>query len=95
MWQMDSKYPVMYFFKANGEYAGNRTITRAIMSKNLFGKYSYFSKVEWKFFGYGYNGIVYPSKEDIIQASEEFLSLLLPVMEKDHWPDWEKANSKK
>jgi hypothetical protein len=94
MWQMDSKYPVMYFFKANGQYASNRTITRAIMSKNLFGKYSYFSKVEWKFYGHSNSGIVYPTKKEMVQASEKFLSVVLSVMEKEHWPDWENLDSR-
>lgn len=89
MWKMDSKYAVVYFFKANGEYTGNRTITRAVMSKNIFGKYSYLSKVELKFFGYVHGSIIYPNKEEMIPASEKFLSALLPVMERDHWPDWE------
>ena len=94
MWQMDSKYGVMYFFNANGEYAGNRTSTRAVMSKNIFGKYSYLSKVELKFFGYGHGGIIFPNKEETIQASEKFLSVLLPVMERNHWPDWEQTKKK-
>jgi hypothetical protein len=93
MWKMDSKYAVMYFFKANGQYAGNRTSTRAIMSKNIFGKYSYLSKVELKFFGYGQGGIVYPNKEEMIQASEKLLSVVLPIIEKNHWPDWEQAKN--
>jgi hypothetical protein len=94
MWQMDSKYGVMYFFNANGKYAGNRTSTRAVMSKNIFGKYSYLSKVELKFFGYGHGGIIFPGKEDMIRASEKFLSVLLPVMERNHWPDWEQTKKK-
>ena len=95
MWQTRSRYPVLYFFKANGAYAGSRTETRAIMGKNLFGKYSYFSKVEWKFHGGGPGGRIYPNEEETIAASEKLLSVLLPVMERDHWPDWAKANSEK
>ena len=33
------------------------------------------------------------SKKEIIEASEKFLSILLDVMDKEFWPDWEKANS--
>lgn len=91
IWKMDSKFRVMYFFNANGEYAGNRTSTRAVMSKNIFGKYSYLSKVELKFFGYGHGGIIFPDKEEMIRASEKFLSVLLPIIESNHWPDWEKT----
>jgi hypothetical protein len=95
MWERGSRYPVLYFFKTNGAYAGSRTETRAIMGKNLFGKYSYFSKVEWKFHGRGTGGRIYPNKEEAIAVSGKFLSTLLPVMERDHWPDWEKANSER
>ncbi len=95
MWERGSRYPVLYFFKTNGAYAGSRTETRAIMGKNLFGKYSYFSKVEWKFHGRGTGGRIYPNKEEAIAVSGKLLSVLLPVMERDHWPDWEKANSER
>ena len=93
MWQVASEFPVMYFFHANGKYSGSRTETRKIMGKNLLGKYSYFAKVEWKFYGRGYSGAIYPDKKEIIEASEKFLSILLDVMDKEFWPDWEKANS--
>ncbi len=94
IWQQDSKFSVMYFFHVNGQYSGTRTETRKIMGKNLFGKYSYFAKVEWKFYGRNRNSLVYPDKEDALAASEKFLSVLLTVMDKDIWPDWENANSK-
>jgi len=95
MWEADSKYPVLYFFRANGKYAGSRTETRRIMGENIFGKYSYFSKVEWMFFGNRYGRRIYPDKKEAITASEKLLSVLLPVMERDHWPDWDKADSEK
>jgi len=95
MWQVSSKFPVMYLFHANGTYSGSRTETRKIMGKNLFGKYSYFAKVEWKFYGHGYRGATYPDKKKMIEASEKFFSVLLDVMDKEFWPDWEKANSDK
>jgi len=95
MWQVSSKFPVMYFFHANGEYSGSRTETRKIMGKNLLGKYSYFAKVEWKFYGRGYRGNVYPDKKEIVEASEKFFSVLLDIMDKEFWPDWDKANPDK
>ena len=95
MWEADSKYPVLYFFRANGKYAGSRTETRKIMGENIFGKYSYFSKVEWMFFGNRYGRRIYPDKKEAITASEKLLSVLLPIMERDHWPDWDKADSEK
>ena len=77
---------MLYFFKANGEYANGRTGTRAIMAKNFSCKYSYFSKVEWKFSGTGS-----PSVTDIEEASVKLMRILLPLLETQHWPDWEKA----
>jgi len=88
-WQASSRYPVLYFFKANGEYSGSRGETREVLGKNLLGKYSYFSKVEFTFYGSAFGRNVYPDGEEFILACEKFLSLLLPVMEKDYWPDWE------
>jgi hypothetical protein len=92
IWQANSKYGVLYFFKVNGAYAGSRTEARAIMGRNLFGKYSYFSKVEWKFYGGGPGGKIFPDKAEAIAASGKLLSAVLPVMERDHWPNWARAN---
>lgn len=92
VWMSDLKYPVLYFFKANGKFASSRTGTRAIMGKNLFGTYSYFSKVEWKFYGMGPGGMIYGNKADVLSASARLLSVILPLLETEHWPDWEKAN---
>lgn len=87
VWDPQSGFSVLYFFKANGEYAEGRSGTRFIMSKNFFCKYSYFSKVEWKFSGTGTT----PTVDEIVQASEKLMSVLLPLLETQHWPDWEKA----
>ncbi len=92
VWMSDLKFGVMYFFKANGKFASSRAGTRAIMGKNLFGTYSYFSKVEWKFYGKGPGSIIYGNKADVLSAGEKLISLLLPLLETEHWPDWEKAN---
>jgi len=92
IWRTNSKYGVLYFFNTNGAYAGSRTEARAIMGRNLFGKYSYFSKVEWKFYGGGPAGEVFPDKAEAIGASERLLSVVLPIIEKDHWPDWARVN---
>ncbi len=95
IWTSSVKFARLYFFKANGQYAGSRGETRKIMGQNFFGKYSYFCKVEWQFYGYGLTGRIDPTKDETIEASERFLSVLLPVLERDYWPDWDKANSKK
>lgn len=87
----ETRFSVQYVFKANGEFCGGRTQTRAVLGKNFFCKYSYFAKIEWKFYGTDYSGIVNSDKEQTIEASRKLLSTLIPVLEEDHWPDWEKA----
>ncbi len=89
IWQTDAEFMVLYFFRVNGQYRGNRTETRIALGTNLRSEYSYFSKVEIKFFN---SRGSYPSKEETIAAAEEFLSAVLPVLENDHWPDLESAN---
>lgn len=86
-------FNVFYFFKVNGKYAGNRDACRGVMQANLFSKYSYFSKVEWKFYNKTPSGMaIYPKMNEARQASEKLLNVLMPVLEQNHWPDWEKAN---
>lgn len=82
----NSNFSVLYLFNVNGEYCGTREATRAILNKNFLGKYSYFSKVEWKFFNNSMDKQVCPEKEEAIRASERLLSVLLPILERDHWP---------
>ena len=96
LWSAEVKFDVLYFFKVNGEYAGSRDACRSHLQANLFSKYSYFSKVEWKFYNISsVNAAIYPNKDEVIKASEKLLSVLVPVLEKNHWPDWKKANEKK
>jgi hypothetical protein len=80
-----TSFPVLYTFNANGEY-GDRDDTRKALNRNLFGKYSYFSKVEWKFFNRATGRITYPNKQEALTASEKLLTFILPVLEKEHWP---------
>jgi hypothetical protein len=80
-----SSFPIMYTFSANGKY-GDRDDVRKALNKNLFGKFSYFSKVEWKFFNSTSGRIIYPNKQEAIAASEKLLSITLPVLEKEYWP---------
>jgi hypothetical protein len=88
----DIQYYVSYLFHANGKYSGSRTETRKILGQNFFSKYSYFSKVEWKFYGIDAFGHIYPDRQQVVQASEKLLQILLPVLERNHWPDWDAAN---
>jgi hypothetical protein len=84
LWRNSKKFPVLYLFRVNGEYAGSREEARITLNKNLFHKNSYFSKVEIVF----NQGSVSVSKEDAITASEKLLAVILPVLEKDYWPEW-------
>lgn len=85
IWGAGSEFSVCYLLRVNGQYAGNRTSARNIMAKNLFGKYSYFSKVEWRFRGnYGSANSIKTT-----QASKKLLEAILPVLEENHWPNIE------
>ncbi|HOK96384.1 MAG TPA: hypothetical protein PK052_06410 [Anaerohalosphaeraceae bacterium] len=90
----EDNFSVQYFFHANGRYCGDRTQTRLVLGSNWFSKYSYFCKVEWKFYGADAFGVVYPSQEQTLEASRRLLARLLPELEANHWPDWEAANAK-
>jgi hypothetical protein len=79
-----SRVPVVYVFRVNGEYAVDRNEARVILNKNLFGKSSYFSKVELVF----NQGSESLSKEQILAHAEKCLAVLLPVLESEHWPAW-------
>jgi hypothetical protein len=85
-WISSTKFPVLYLFNTNGVYASNREDTRMILNRNIFGKFSYFCKVEWKFFNKRVGALVYPRKEETVTASQKLLSVILPVLEKEHWP---------
>jgi len=89
-WSVGSKFPVLYLFRVNGEYKGNRKDARLTLNKNIRGQYSYFSKVEWKFFNMRYGTMTYPGNKEAIAASEKLLAVILPILEKEHWPTWEK-----
>ena len=65
----------------NGEYVNTRTEARIILGKNIRGRHSYFSKVELVF-----NQTEVPSNEEAVQTAEKVLSVLLPLLEQEHWP---------
>jgi len=85
LWQRNGKFPVLYFFKVNGEYAASREEARVALNKNLFRKSSYFCKVELIF----NQTLIPPNKEQAIKAGEKLLAVILPILETKHWPDWE------
>ena len=81
--QSGIRVPNVYFFRVNGQYAGSREEARIALNKNLFGKHSYFCKVELVFNA----GSAAPNKEETIGASEKLLCVILPILEQKHWPD--------
>jgi hypothetical protein len=81
--QGDGEFPVLYLFRVNGEYAGDRDSARLALNRNLFSQYAYFCKIELVF----NQGYVAPTKAAATEASEKLLSVLLPTLEQEHWPD--------
>jgi hypothetical protein len=79
------QFPVVYLFRVNGEYAGSRDDARMALNKNIFSKHSYFCKVELVF----NQSAAAPDQKDAVAASERILAVLLPVLEKEHWPNVE------
>ncbi len=91
VWETESVFAVMYTFKVNGVYRGSRDATRLVLGTNR-SKYSYYAKVEWRFFGSGnIGGRIYPSREEAAEGSKKLLSVILGELERSHWPDWEEA----
>jgi hypothetical protein len=77
------RFGVLYFFRVNGRYQGNRDNARMALNGNIFSRYSYFSKVELAF----NQTLTIPTKDEVIAASERLLTVILPVLEQDYWPD--------
>ena len=90
-WGSGTRFAILYLFNVNGVYANNREDVRMILSKNIFGKHSYFCKVEWKFFGNRFGVQIYPGKAEALAASKKLLSIILPVLEEKYWPIMEKG----
>jgi hypothetical protein len=83
LWQSGIRIPNVYFFRVNGQFAGSREEARIALNKNLFGKHSYFCKVELVFNA----GPAQPNKEEAIGACEKLLAVIVPILERKHWPD--------
>ena len=90
-WQRESKFSVLYLFKVNNVYGNSRNHARAVLNANLFLPYSYFSKVEWTFMRAS-NRRTYPPIGQAALASEKMLNVILPILESDHWPNWDEVN---
>ena len=87
-WQRDSKFSVFYLFNVSGTYAGSREDSRVILNKSILRKFCYFCKIEWLFLS-GSGVRTYPSKEEAVRAGQKLLNVILPVLEREHWPVWE------
>ena len=85
LWQNRVRIPNLYFFRVNGKYAGSREEARIALNKNLFGESSYFCKVELVF----NRSSAVPGKEAAVRASEKLLAVILPILEREHWPRWQ------
>ena len=90
IWYRSTKFSVFYVFSVNRLYANSRDGARLALNRNIFSKHSYFSKVEWDFLTNS-GAKSYMSKEEAVAASEKILAVILPILERDHWPDWERA----
>jgi hypothetical protein len=84
-WQKSEKFPVLYFFRVNGNYVNSREEARITLNKNLFRKSSYFCKVELVF----NQGFVALGREEAVVAGQKLLGVILPILEREHWPDWD------
>ena len=83
IWASGVSFPVLYFFSVNGTYTNTRTDARLILGKNIRGKHSYFSKVEMVF----NQSMRPPDETSAVKTCEKLLSVLLPLLEQDYWPD--------
>ncbi len=88
-WGRSEKFSVLYLIKVNKDYTNSRDGARWVLNKNIFSRYVYFCKVEWNFLGNS-GAKTYPKKEAAVVASEKLLGVILPLLEREHWPDWEK-----
>ncbi len=87
-WYRNTKFSLLYLINVNGIYAGNRKNARIALNKNIFGKYSYFSKIELGPFISGIGARSCPTRKEAVLAGQKLLSVILPILEKEHWPDW-------
>jgi hypothetical protein len=81
--QSGGRFPVLYLIRVNGEYAGNRDSARLALNRNLFSTHAYFCKIELAF----NQGPSDPGKTETLKVSERLLTVVLPLLEQEHWPD--------
>jgi hypothetical protein len=76
---------VMYTFRVCDEWLAERERVRFTLG-NPLSQYAYFSKVELSF--PLPPGMPPEAVEKAIDGGKRFLSVALPVLVKEHWPDW-------
>ncbi len=81
-WSQRRRVPVLYLFNVNWTYATDRDEARLLLNRGLWGRSSYFCKVELVF--NQQTEIMEP--ERIKALSTRVLQRLLPALAKDHWP---------
>ncbi len=77
------RFPVLYLFRVSGEYAGSRDAARMALNRNIFSRQAYFCKVELVF----NQAFTAPTRAMAVSAGERLLTIVLPLLERDHWPD--------
>ncbi len=80
---VSSRFPVLYLFRVNGEYAGSRDGARMALNRNIFSRQAYFCKVELIF----NQAVIAPRRAETVAAGERLLTVVLPLLGRDHWPD--------
>jgi hypothetical protein len=77
---------VMYVFHTNGRFCADRNCVRSALA-DPFARHAYFSKLEVSF---GTSEAL-PTREKALEAGKRFLAVVIPVLLKDHWPDWDQV----
>jgi len=78
------QHTVVYTFRCNGRYVCTRTGVRLLIN-NPGNVYGYFAKVELSF--------PTATRAQAIAAAGKLLERVLPVLERDHWPDFDAAEA--
>ena len=89
IWSRKDKFSVFYLINVNDKYVSNRDAARRTLNENIIGKHCYFSKVEWVFFSNN-NRRSFLDDSKTASASRKLLSVILPILEKEHWPEYER-----
>ncbi len=76
---------VLYTFGVNGQIKAERFQVRKAMS-GLRDRFAYFSKVEVSF-----GGRRPPDREAAVAGGQRVLATVLPLLVRDHWPDFKNA----